>query len=997
MSSNEEVLVKLVEKLEKDLHSKDVYKILVTIRTKHMDKNDVLIQNGLVPKLAHHLKRPNSKVVDVALSILGNLLLNEVARKQIRPHIKVVTSILTTINEESILARTCRVLANIAQDSENARLLKSQNLLIVLVKTLNELKNPKAKASIVRAVRVLGALEKPENLLTSNALASVSLLLTSAKDGEDDELLKAVTKCLAKLSSHCDQFKALQIQGEGQGFQKLVECCRHENSSIWEPALATLVNLSFVESLRPNLGNAGVIWTFIVKANESGALTQSDFFRTINALCLYCRESVNRMKIRDAGGLRLFVSILQDPEKDEAVKNKIIKSLMQFSYDDMSLKVLQHVGLVPALVKMLEEYNDKSFVTHSCEEFICDQEQQDQEDQIAVSEVEEFEKVEEKTVNEDFESMQDQADDEESNEASERGGSHRPSVEEREYRINSPSYREVQTEVEEFARIRSSLPGTSWMMPSPSGSAGHGLSPLYSRSPSASPTRSISPTPSYSASLSSAASSPLRGTDEPCSYSPIETFSDGDDDDAEEAPSPATVKNPLATSPSSSMSMPSKKPKMSPAYVSNVYQPMYMYLPSFKRSLSTSSNSVTKVEESSPQQISIILQILSRLAQAEMPHENLCSLRTVQALIKYLCNTKKPSKRAGRILIRLSKNLYCLMPVVNQRTLSWLKPQLEARPTMKDSPCSECIDLQTLGMDLVQNFSLLAETGYAEGVLCHTLLKGLQSDRLSVSIGVPLLVRPRKLLINILINHEGLEVLLDIIEHLGSDDEQLFFDAIYSLSTLSAHIGIAAPNLKFSPIEQSKCSFQDDHDQNANLRIVVDDGQILDVNRSVLVNASGVFDAMLSGQFIESNLSEVRIKCTSFRSLQSLVHHLYGCNWCPTMMNASPQVLLELTSLTDKYLLTEFNQSVFHEIVRRCGRMDQVVDIYQESLLKEYLVPGAEEKQLNVCAILQLLVGQMELKERGQVFRQLLTSKLSADFLEDVKQCVREKLQPIQK
>ena len=117
------------------------------------------------------------------------------------------------------------------------------------------------------------------------------------------------------------------------------------------------------------------------------------------------------------------------------------------------------------------------------------------------------------------------------------------------------------------------------------------------------------------------------------------------------------------------------------------------------------------------------------------------------------------------------------------------------------------------------------------------------------------------------------------------------------------------------------------------------------------------------------------------------------------MMNASPQVLLELTSLTDKYLLTEFNQSVFHEIVRRCCRPDLVVDIYQESLLKEYLVPGvaAEEKQLNVCAIFQLLVGQMELKERGQVFRQLLTSKLSADFLEDIRQCVREKLQPIQK
>ena len=114
------------------------------------------------------------------------------------------------------------------------------------------------------------------------------------------------------------------------------------------------------------------------------------------------------------------------------------------------------------------------------------------------------------------------------------------------------------------------------------------------------------------------------------------------------------------------------------------------------------------------------------------------------------------------------------------------------------------------------------------------------------------------------------------------------------------------------------------------------------------------------------------------------------------MKEASPQVLLELTSLTDKYLLTEFNESVSHEIVRRCSQVDQVVEIYGESLMKEYLVRGVDEKQLNVCAISFLLVGEMDLKQRSRVFKQLLTSKLSTDFMDDVKQCVKEKLKPIQ-
>ena len=90
-------------------------------------------------------------------------------------------------------------------------------------------------------------------MLGSNAIASIC---STSLMSNDEELLKTVTKCLAKFTNHgCDNFVALQIQGEGQGFQRLVECCKLENRSIWEPALATLVNLSFIESLRPNLGN----------------------------------------------------------------------------------------------------------------------------------------------------------------------------------------------------------------------------------------------------------------------------------------------------------------------------------------------------------------------------------------------------------------------------------------------------------------------------------------------------------------------------------------------------------------------------------------------------------------------------------------------------------------------------------------------------------------------------------------------------------------------
>jgi hypothetical protein len=49
------------------------------------------------------------------------------------------------------------------------------------------------------------------------------------------------------------------------------------------------------------------------------------------------------------------------------------------------------------------------------------------------------------------------------------------------------------------------------------------------------------------------------------------------------------------------------------------------------------------------------------------------------------------------------------------------------------------------------------------------------------------------------------------------------------------------------------------HKGDKNLSIKVDDGQVIQVNKNVLTGASGVFEAMLAGQFLESNQKEVGI------------------------------------------------------------------------------------------------------------------------------------------
>ncbi len=74
---------------------------------------------------------------------------------------------------------------------------------------------------------------------------------------------------------------------------------------MWESALACLVNLSHLSHFRPVLGNAGAVVAIVRKLDRSWdkeeggvaagvALTEREFAHCVTALCLYCRESVNR-------------------------------------------------------------------------------------------------------------------------------------------------------------------------------------------------------------------------------------------------------------------------------------------------------------------------------------------------------------------------------------------------------------------------------------------------------------------------------------------------------------------------------------------------------------------------------------------------------------------------------------------------------------------------------------------------------------------------------
>jgi len=396
------------------------------------------------------------------------------------------------------------------------------------------------------------------------------------------------------------------------------------------------------------------------------------------------------------------------------------------------------------------------------------------------------------------------------------------------------------------------------------------------------------------------------------------------------------------------------------------------------------------------QRLDWILQIISRLTQADRPHEDLTSSRTIQCLFSLMSLDPDSLGRISRIFTRLSKNLYCLMPFLLQRHACWISRQLEqSKAVTADYCCELCADQQDevrkVSHQLLHNLTLLAETGYGEGEICHRLVTPTFSiaDKQCIAISSAMLVKQRRKLYNILINHDSLEILLDLIEQ--STDESLLLDTVLSLSTVSAHIGVVSPQLTLPPEQNTECLRADLCESTYDLSLVLDDGSEIGASRALLSSSSSVFAAMLEGGFVEASKTRIMMPLTSNCALQCIIHHLYGCSWCPVFQSLSAPDLLELLSLSDKFLLQELNIRISHQIIRGCLRGTFLEQVYRSSLQKEYTVRCAESS-LSGCTISAVLVAEMDTPSRHKLIHSLVLSELRPDFLDDVNRMIRKNL-----
>lgn len=165
---------------------------------------------------------------------------------------------------------------------------------------------------------------------------------------DDDTVVNSSLRTIAHLTENCSDDAAYQVIQSGS-LAVLLEMCSCDKLQLRQHAVSVMLELTKHQSIRPVLGNVGIINFYI---NEIERCSTVAF---INALCLCGKESVNRVRLRESGGLLLLLKLLGSDDCKEA-HEIIINGFLSFLYDERSLMILLQNDLVNILIDKLRNY-----------------------------------------------------------------------------------------------------------------------------------------------------------------------------------------------------------------------------------------------------------------------------------------------------------------------------------------------------------------------------------------------------------------------------------------------------------------------------------------------------------------------------------------------------------------------------------------------------------------------------------------------------------------
>lgn len=278
--------------------------------------------------------------------------------------------------------------------------------------------------------------------------------------------------------------------------------------------------------------------------------------------------------------------------------------------------------------------------------------------------------------------------------------------------------------------------------------------------------------------------------------------------------------------------------------------------------------------------------------------------------------------------------------------------------------CRLCGDMRRISQQVLENVSVIAESGYGRGELAHYLLTGESGKRKHVALVTALVVRDAKFLYSLLFEHGALKIVMD--EILDESQETRSEEACLGITALAVNLNLylegeeinkkeavengdgeedegdeGGEDVKVGVVEKEErkeikvADFAMKTESDSKITFLLSDGERIEFNEEVLVSYSDVFNSMFSRDFQESKFKEVLISDVSSGGLKyflQLVQH-FQANPAPRRFQHVPKtekitVALEAYELSIKYMLNEIERTVLRH-VKKLVDDESVQDMFE--------------------------------------------------------------------
>ncbi|XP_050531990.1 uncharacterized protein LOC126900369 isoform X2 [Daktulosphaira vitifoliae] len=297
--------------------------------------------------------------------------------------------------------------------------------------------------------------------------------------------------------------------------------------------------------------------------------------------------------------------------------------------------------------------------------------------------------------------------------------------------------------------------------------------------------------------------------------------------------------------------------------------------------------------------------------------------------------------------------------------------------------CKNCENRHRMGITIITNATNSFESKFAEDAMISIMneadtLGSNNKLKSLISVTIPLVIQSqRRQLISMLFRYKTFDNLCNLLKN---DDSILFDHSVGALVALFKTSNILYVKPTISQCENHNCSKQIIK-KETTVTLALDDGTQVNANKSFLALKSPMFEAMFRcGGFKEAYQKTIRLNDVSSECFKSLIDLLEVC--CECVLPKDIAVLLELITVTDRYMLNELTEQINMMMMSVIMTLDNCSEIYKWSKETGYQLKFGSTVSSDI--IKYLFSSNSKFSQRVKAVRKLSQSQHGQLFIDDL-------------